>query len=196
MDAEAYKEVTVDPNSQLVELVPGGNDDVVDITVPAGGGEEHVQADTVSEDDISALGENKHRKRSRSKAKKRDHMVSEAKAPKLRPAGGMNSVWETSNLDFANHFAIDVLSRIQWDPAYRSEDFVIGYLERFEGIKEMPLDLWLKESTEEDFIPQHRIKYFKKTPSEEVVWSRDDRIDKVFGSGLGSGGSDKEQCRH
>jgi uncharacterized protein (UPF0248 family) len=102
----------------------------------------------------------------------------------------------TSNPDFANHSAIDVLSRIQWDPVYRSEDFVIGYLERFEGIKEMPLDLWLKESTEEDFIPQHRIKYFKKTPSEEVVWSRDDRIDKVFGSGLGDGGSDREQSRH
>jgi hypothetical protein len=93
-DAGAYKEVTVDPNSQLVELVPGCNDDAVDIIVPAGGGEEHVQADTASEDDISVPGENKHRKRSRSKAKKRDHIVSEAKAPKLRPAGGMNSVWE------------------------------------------------------------------------------------------------------
>jgi hypothetical protein len=94
VDAEAYKEVMVDPNSQLVELGPGCNDDAIDIIVPTGGGEEHMQADTVSEDDISALGENKHRKRSRSKAKKRDHIVSEAKAPKLRPAGGMNSVWE------------------------------------------------------------------------------------------------------
>ena len=93
-DAEVHEEITVDPNSQLVELVPGCNDDAVDITVPAGGGEEYVQADTLSEDDISVLGENKHRKRSRPKAKKRDHIVSEAKAPKLRPAGGMNSIWE------------------------------------------------------------------------------------------------------
>jgi hypothetical protein len=93
-DAETHEEITVDPNSQLVELVPGYNDDAVDITVPAGGGEEHEQADTVSEDDISVPGENKHRKRSRPKAKKRDHTVSEAKAPKLRPAGGMNSIWE------------------------------------------------------------------------------------------------------
>ena len=69
VDAEAYKEVMVDPNSQLVELGPGCNDDAIDIIVPTGGGEEHMQADTVSEDDISALGENKHRKRSRSKAK-------------------------------------------------------------------------------------------------------------------------------
>ena len=94
MDAEAYKEVTVDPNSQLVELGPGCNDDIVDITMPVGGGEEHGQTDTVSEDDISVLGENKHKNRRRSKAKKRDHIVSEAKAPKLRPAGGANSVRE------------------------------------------------------------------------------------------------------
>lgn len=92
--AEAHEEITVDPNSQLVELVPGCNDDAVDITVSAGSGEEHVQADTLSEDDTSVLGENKRRKRSRPKAKKRDHIVSEAKAPKLRPAGGTHSVWE------------------------------------------------------------------------------------------------------
>jgi hypothetical protein len=94
VDAEACKEVTVDPNSQLVKLGPGYNDDTVDITVPAEGEEEHGQADTASEDDISVLGENKQQKRRRSKAKKRDHIVSEAKAPKLRPAGGTNSVWE------------------------------------------------------------------------------------------------------
>jgi hypothetical protein len=93
-DAEAHEEIMVYPNSQLVELVPGCNDDAVDITVLAGGGEDHVQDDTLSEDDISVLGENKHRKRSRPKAKKRDHIVSEAKAPKLRPAGGMNSIRE------------------------------------------------------------------------------------------------------
>lgn len=69
------------------------------------------------------------------------------------------------------------------------EDFVIGYLERFDGIKEMALSLWLDESTEEDFIPQHRIKYFKKAGTGEVVWDRDGRIDKIFGSGLGCGAS-------
>jgi hypothetical protein len=88
VDAEAYKEVT---NSQLVELGPGCNDDAVNITVPAGGWGEHGQADTVSEEDIPVLGENKHKNWRRSKAKKRDHIVSEAKAPKLRPAGGTNS---------------------------------------------------------------------------------------------------------
>jgi hypothetical protein len=94
VDTEAHKEVAVDPNSQLVELGPGCNDDVVDITVPAGGGEGHGRADTVSEDDISVLEEDKHIKRRRSKTKKRDHIVSEPKAPKLRPAGGTNFVWE------------------------------------------------------------------------------------------------------
>jgi hypothetical protein len=55
----------------------------------------------------------------------------------------------------------------------------------------MPFDLWLRESTEEDFVPQHRIKYFKRTQSEEIVWSRDGRIDRIFRSGLGDGGLDK-----
>ncbi len=83
----------------------------------------------------------------------------------------------------------DVLDRIRWDHDMPCEDFVIGYLERFDGIKEMALSLWLDESTEEDFIPQHRIKYFKKAGTGEVVWDRDGRIDKIFGSGLGCGAS-------
>lgn len=62
-------------------------------------------------------------------------------------------------------------------------------MERFEGLKEMPLKMWLTESTEEDFIPQHRIKYFKTIDNGDVVWNRDERIDKIFGSGLGQGGS-------
>jgi hypothetical protein len=90
----AHKEVTVDLNSQLARLAPGGDGDAVDITVPLGGEEEHGQADTVSEDGIAVPGENKHKKQRRSKTKKHCHIVWEAKAPKLRPAGGTNPVWE------------------------------------------------------------------------------------------------------
>ena len=64
---------------------------------------------------------------------------------------------------------------------------MIGYLERFDGVKEMPWALWLDESTEEDFIPQHRIKYFKRVGTGEVGWDREGRIDKIFGTGLGDG---------
>ena len=85
--------------------------------------------------------------------------------------------------------AQDVLDRIKHDPSLKTSEYTIGYLERFDGIMEMPVSNWIRESTDEEFIPQHRIKYIKKKTftgeksSEEVVWSRDERIDKIFGSG-------------
>jgi uncharacterized protein (UPF0248 family) len=84
---------------------------------------------------------------------------------------------------------------MRWDPGLDMEDFIIGYLERFEGIKEMPMPKWVRETSDEDFIPQHRIKYFKRSSDGEVVWDREDRLDKIFGSGLtrrGAGNSGSE----
>lgn len=49
---------------------------------------------------------------------------------------------------------------------------------------EMPLATWVTETSDEDFIPQHRIKYFKRNTDGEIVWDREARIDKIFGSGL------------
>ena len=62
----------------------------------------------------------------------------------------------------------------------------MGYLERFEGLKETPASNWITESTDEEWIPQHRIRYFKRineNGESEVVWDRDQRIDKIFNSG-------------
>jgi uncharacterized protein (UPF0248 family) len=73
---------------------------------------------------------------------------------------------------------------MRWDSGLDMENFTIGYLERFEGIKEMPMSKWIRETSDEDFIPQHRIKYFKRSTDGEVVWDREGRIDKIFGSGL------------
>ncbi|KAK5051329.1 hypothetical protein LTR84_002981 [Exophiala bonariae] len=82
--------------------------------------------------------------------------------------------------------AQDVLHRLQWDKDLDISQFKVGYLERFDGIKETPARNWITEVTEEDWIPQHRIKYFKRVSKDgnsEVVWDRDQRIDKIFGSG-------------
>lgn len=46
--------------------------------------------------------------------------------------------------------------------------------------------MWVSETSDEDFIPQHRIKYFK--------WDREGRVDKIFGSGLT--GSTAEECEN
>lgn len=56
---------------------------------------------------------------------------------------------------------------------------------------EKALDTWKSEQTDEEFIPQHRILYFKRKSDSTVVWERRTRIDLLFGSGRGgaAGGS-------
>ena len=43
---------------------------------------------------------------------------------------------------------------------------------------------WVRETSDEEFIPQQRIRYIKRNSDGEVVWDREARIDKIFGSGL------------
>lgn len=87
--------------------------------------------------------------------------------------------------------ASDVLNRLRWDPSLDPGEYIIGYEDRFLGAKETSLEKWKTEQTDEEFIPQHRILYFKRRGGDdgsgEVVWERATRIDKVFGSGASSG---------
>lgn len=87
--------------------------------------------------------------------------------------------------------ASDVLNRLRWDPSLDPSDYIIGYEDRFLGAKETGLEKWKTEQTDEEFIPQHRILYFKRKGGDggaaDIVWERATRIDKVFGSGLGTG---------
>lgn len=86
--------------------------------------------------------------------------------------------------------ASDVLSRLQWDSTLIStfSDYsaiMIGYIDRFEGVKEMPFFEWLStrgDVTHEEFIPQHRIQYFKVSTTNEVLWDKVRRIDRIFDS--------------
>ncbi|ROW09779.1 hypothetical protein VMCG_02299 [Cytospora schulzeri] len=79
--------------------------------------------------------------------------------------------------------AADVLHRLRWDPALDSGDHVVGYEDRFAGAMEKGLDLWKSEQTDDEFIPQHRILYFKRRSDGVVVWDRRSRTDLLFGSG-------------
>jgi poly(A) polymerase Pap1/uncharacterized protein (UPF0248 family)/2'-5' RNA ligase len=79
--------------------------------------------------------------------------------------------------------AADVMNRLRWDPELDSGDFVVGYLDRFLGAQEKSLDAWKGEQTDEEFIPQHRILYFKRRSDGVVVWERRTRKDEIFGSG-------------
>lgn len=78
--------------------------------------------------------------------------------------------------------AADVVNRLRWDASYDHNDFVVGYEDRFLGTMERELDVWTSEQTHEEFIPQHRILYFKRHSDGQVVWERATRVDLVFGS--------------
>ncbi|EGR52117.1 uncharacterized protein TRIREDRAFT_75105 [Trichoderma reesei QM6a] len=79
--------------------------------------------------------------------------------------------------------AVDALNRIRWDPGMDSADYVVGYEDRFLGAQEKALDSWRTEQTDEEFIPQHRILYFKRKSDGVIVWDRRSRVDAIFGSG-------------
>lgn len=79
--------------------------------------------------------------------------------------------------------AADVLNRLRWDPSLDSGDYIVGYEDRFVGAMERGLEAWKSEQTDEEFIPQHRILYFKRKSDQVVVWERRTRTDLLFGSG-------------
>jgi len=87
--------------------------------------------------------------------------------------------------------ALDVIHRIQWDEQLNEDEFIVGYIDRFTGIREKPFsDFSWKHIADVDYedefcVPQHRIHFFKWKAV--IVWNRDNRIDYVFGSGEGNG---------
>lgn len=84
--------------------------------------------------------------------------------------------------------AKDILSRIRHDPALNDDDFIVGYQDRHADVMEMPVAMWKGSGdvTEDEFIPQHRILYFRMKENEARVWDRKARVDLLFGSGNGT----------
>lgn len=81
--------------------------------------------------------------------------------------------------------ALDILNRLRWDQAFDPSDYMIGYEDRFLGVKETPLESWKGEQTDEEFIPLHRVVYFRRRADRSIVWDRRTRKDVIFGSGMG-----------
>ena len=79
--------------------------------------------------------------------------------------------------------AADVINRLRWDASFDSSDYVVGYIDRFVGEKEVPIDQWKSEQTHDDFIPMHRVSYFKRKSDGERIWDREKRIDLIFNTG-------------
>lgn len=82
----------------------------------------------------------------------------------------------------------EILHRLKWDPKLNINEYIVGYLERFEGIKEISASSWITDFSEEEWIPMHRVRYVKRKscstntsdegPDLGIVWSRDLRINR------------------
>lgn len=131
-----------------------------------------MEPDSDDEDELEELDDESHEVKERTIPQRPKPTATPLSSAKLRPAS-------------------DVLHRLRWDPSLDPADYIIGYEDRFLGAKETGLERWKTEQTDEEFIPQHRILYFKKKGGDdgkgEIVWERATRIDRVFGSGVGAG---------
>jgi uncharacterized protein (UPF0248 family) len=72
--------------------------------------------------------------------------------------------------------SIDVFNRILWDEDFNENEFIIGYMDRFDGMMETPLTVFAALNGE---IPFHRVHYFKNGAGVKV-WDRDTRSDMIF----------------
>jgi hypothetical protein len=83
--------------------------------------------------------------------------------------------------------ASDIHNRLKHDSKYHIDEYVIGYEDRVaQRILEKPVTAWARDTTDREFIPEQRVKYFKWYPAKgepELVWDRVTKLDKIFGSG-------------
>lgn len=76
--------------------------------------------------------------------------------------------------------AHSALNRLRFDPAHADTAYDVGYLDRFEGLKWVPLAQWGGRGTEEeDFVPEHRVRRIVRVVDGWVVWEREGRVDRT-----------------
>jgi len=69
----------------------------------------------------------------------------------------------------------EVLNRMKFDRKYKIEDFVVGYIDRKEGILEKSVEEW------EVFGQEDLMAYIKNLKDDETVWDKARKVDLVFG---------------
>jgi uncharacterized protein (UPF0248 family) len=67
----------------------------------------------------------------------------------------------------------DILNRLKYDPAYNVDDYVVGYIDRKAGIREVPTSLWA-EFREEDLVA-----YVKNVVEDRIIWDRSSKTDSL-----------------
>ncbi|KAL9026872.1 MAG: hypothetical protein Q9196_004526 [Gyalolechia fulgens] len=109
---------------------------------------------------------------------------SRAKAKRIRKENQRSASSQQTVSTFLRP-AHNVMDRIRHDSDFCAADYVVGYRDRHAGIMEKALEDWSVEGVEEEeFIPLHRVVYFKRISDDRIVWDREKRIDEIFGSGV------------
>jgi uncharacterized protein (UPF0248 family) len=69
----------------------------------------------------------------------------------------------------------EVLNHMKFDEKYEIGDFVVGYIDRKEGILEKSMQEW------DRFGQEELMAYIKDVKSDEIIWDKARKIDLVFG---------------
>ena len=152
-----------------------------------------VEISIIDDDDMVSLANDKSRSRDDLSLEPSAETLQPAKkaASKSRAKKDRKAAHRTTNPVFNPPFrpAKDILSRIRHDPSLNEAEYVIGYHDRHSPeVLEMDVSVWKGggDVTDEEWIPQHRIRYFRRKGDEEgrKLWDRVSRLDRVFGSGV------------
>jgi uncharacterized protein (UPF0248 family) len=119
--------------------------------------------------------------------------ITPSKQKKKAEKGAVNDHTEHVADDHSEHekaerfrTAAEVHNRLKFDDAWDIDEFVLGYIDRHnDKILEKPAVDWVRETTAEEFIPEHRIEYFKRVNADrggEFMWHKSKRLDKIFKS--------------
>jgi uncharacterized protein (UPF0248 family) len=113
-----------------------------------------------------------------------DSVASPLKNPKRDKKYRLNVQEQQTNTKSGSlRRAMDVLDRLLWDGTYDIDEFVVGYTDRHSTLplEKLALD-WVKDTTDENWVPEHKIEYFKRyyDGKSEVLWDKATRLDKIF----------------
>jgi uncharacterized protein (UPF0248 family) len=98
---------------------------------------------------------------------------------------------DLSNVELTTHEshrklrpASDVLKRLKHDRTLNIDKFKVGYVDRHtDEMQEKPAMAWVRDTTDEEWIPEHRIVYFKRCSAngdEQMMWDKVSKVDRIF----------------
>jgi len=72
----------------------------------------------------------------------------------------------------------EIYKKIKHNPEVDSSEYIIGYMDRFTGMQEIPFDDFLVDKLNPKGVPLHRVWYFKH--NNVMIWDREKRIDNFL----------------